>query len=367
MQHEAFPASNGMKAIITAGHGRPTKPLGHVPNKHLLELANKPLILHALEKAAETGINDVGIVVEDGTEHIRKTVGDGTQFGLNITYIPQKGGALGLAHAINCAQNFLGEDKFMVYLGDNIVTESILEMRKRFEREGANCMLALAKIQRPERFGVPEFDSQGRIIKVEERPIRPKSPYAVAGIYFYDKNVHLAFPHLKPSFRGVYEISDLHTWLAKNGYDVRHYEIQNWWKDRGQPQDLLEGNVLALSNIQNKTEHARIDAAAALQGVVRIGEKTKIGGRTVIRGPVVIGDHCLIKDSYIGPYTSIGDEVELHNAHIDHSIIYSGAAINTSKKITDSIIGQDAVISENTHETPAGSRLVVSENSIISL
>lgn len=361
------PISYGMKALITAGRSRPTKPLGHVPNKHLLELANKPLIFHALEKVAEAGINDVGIVVEDGTEHIRKVVGNGTQFDINITYIPQKGGALGLAHAVNCARDFLGEDKFMVYLGNNIVAENVLEMRKRFEREGANCMLALANIQRPERFGVPEFDNQGKIIKVEERPIKPKSAYAVAGIYFYDKNVHLAFPYLKPSFRGVYEISDLHTWLAKNGYDVRHYEIQNWWKDRGQPHDLLEGNVLALSNMQHKTEHAKIDASATLQGIVRIGEKTKIGGRSVIRGPVAIGDHCLIKDSYIGPFTSIGDGAELHNAHIDHSIIYGGAAINTSKKITDSIIGQNAVVSEDTHNTPAGNRLIVSENSIISL
>lgn len=355
-----------MKAIITAGKSKPPKPLNHVPNKHLLELGNKPLIFHALEQVAMSGIKDVGIVVEENTDHIQEKVQSGPDFGLNLTFIYQKGGALGLAHAIYCAKDFLGDEKFMVYLGDNIINEDIRTMRQSFETEGYNCLLALAKIAKPERFGVPEFDRHNRIIAVEERPMKPKSPYAVAGIYFYDKNVHLAFPHLKPSFRGIYEISDLHTWLAKNGYSVQYHEIKNWWKDRGHPRDLLEGNMAVLNKLEAQN-NGGTGASVKIQGNVVIGKNTKIGGRSVIRGPVIIGDHCLIKDSYIGPFTSIGNKVEIHNGHIDNSIIYSGTSINTSKKIVDSLIGENVVISEASHDTPEGNRLIVSENSIISI
>ena len=355
-----------MKAIITAGKSSPPKPINYIQNKHLIELGNTPLIFHALEQVAKSGIKDVGIIVEDGTQYIEKAVKNGGNFGLNITYIHQKGGPLGLAHAVYCAREFLGEEKFMVYLGDNIFDEDILAMRINFENSGANCLLALAKIPKPERFGVPEFDRQGKIIGIQERPIKPKSPYAVSGIYFYDKNVHKAFPHIKPSFRGIYEISDLHTWLAKNGYSVQYLEIKNWWKDRGHPLDLLEGNAMVLNKLK-ANNLGNVEPSVSIRGAVNIGKNTEIGGRTVIRGPVIIGEHCLIKNSYIGPYTSIGNKVEIHNGHIDHSIIYSGTSINTSKKIVDSLIGENTTISEAEHDTPAGNRLVVSENSIIAL
>lgn len=355
-----------MKAIITAATTNHLRPLTHIKNKHLLELANKPLIFYAIEKAISAGIDDIGIVVKEGDSEVQKAVGDGSRWGVKIKYIPQVGGAKGLAHAIYCAQHFVGDEPFMVYLGDNIVNEDISLLRKKFEDENLDCLLALAKIPRPERFGVPEFDAHSRILRVEERPIKPKSPYAVAGIYFYANTAHKAYPHLKPSFRGSYEIADLHTWLAQNGYNVHWAEITGWWKDRGSALDLLEGNAMVLSGLPVKIE-GKLENSVTVQGNVQIGEGTKIGGRTVIRGPVIIGDHCLIKDSYIGPHTSVGNKVEMHGANIEHSIVYEGSTITTGQKISDSIIGEHSIVANAEHETPKGARLIISGNSSLSI
>ncbi|MDX1607718.1 MAG: glucose-1-phosphate thymidylyltransferase [Candidatus Spechtbacterales bacterium] len=355
-----------MKAIITAGTGSHLRPLTHIKNKHLLELANKPLIFYAVEKVAEAGINDIGVVVREGNAEIQRVLGDGSRWDVNITYIPQVGGEKGIAHAVYCAQDFLGDDPFMVYLGDNIVNEDLKPLVDKFQKTDANCLLALAKVPRPERFGVPVLDKNQNIVRVEERPIKPKSDYAVAGLYFYDKNVHNAYPYIQPSFRGSYEISDLHTWLVQNGYNVEWHEIKHWWKDRGSASDLLEGNAMALDTIERKI-NGKIENSVRIEGNVKIGEGTKVGGRTVIRGPVVIGEHCLIKDSYIGPYTSVGNKVEMHGAHIEHSLVYEHAAITSKRKISDSIIGEHSIISNAEHETPKTTRVIVAENSSISI
>lgn len=355
-----------MKALITAGRSNRLRPFTDTKNKHLIELANKPMIFYAIEKVASAGIEDIGIIVEENSDEIQNRIHETASRMANITYIPQTGGAKGVAHAISCARQFLQDDSFMLYLGDNIVEEDILPLREKFEKNNLNCLLTITKIPKPERFGVPHFDSQGKIIKVEERPIDPKSPYAVAGLYFYDKNVHSAFPHIKPSFRGDYEISDLHTWLAQNGYRVDYQEIKNWWKDRGSADDLLSGNRMILENLTNENKGS-VDESVRIEGVVKIGEGTKIGGRSVIRGPVTIGEYCLIKDSYVGPYTSLGNKVELHSTEIENSILYSGTSIMTPQKITSSVIGEDSLISNADHETPKGKRLIVGDNSSISI
>lgn len=355
-----------MKALIAAGPSQHLRPFTHIKNKHLLELAGKPLIAHAVKAVRKSGIHDIGIVVGEDDTEIEQYLGNGEAWDASLTYIPQHGGPLGIAHAIYSAQEFLGDDPFLLYLGDNIILDDLSEIKKRFEESKANSLLTLARVANPERFGVPEFDNQGRIMQVEERPVKPKSPFAVAGLYFYDHNVHKAFPHIKPSFRGNYEISDLHTWLARNHYSVDWAEIKRWWKDRGSPTDLLEGNVLALSHIEGENK-GTVENSVTLQGEVRIGTGTKIGGRTVVRGPVVIGDHCLVKDSYIGPHTSVGSNVEVHNADIEHSIVYDGVSINTRRKIIESIIGENSIISNAEYETPQGTRLITGDNSTFSI
>jgi len=232
-------------------------------------------------------------------------------------------------------------------------------------------MLALARVPNPHRFGVPEFH-EGRIVRVEERPMHPKSDYAVTGLYFYDSAAHIAVENIKPSFRGDYEISDIHTWLAQNAYDVSWQEVKNWWKDRGNPKDLLEGNKLVLSHRQilgkqKQDIQGAVETTAKIEGEVEIGQGTRIGGNTLIRGPVSIGEYCLIKDSYIGPYTSLGNKIDIHGGNIENSLVFDDTSIVTPAKIIDSVIGAGSTISAKHFEMPEGSKIVVGENSSLAI
>lgn len=357
-----------MKALITAG-GRATRlrPITWTINKHLIPLANKPMIFYAIEKIAETGVKEIGIIVNEGEEELIKHVGDGSRWSVKITYIEQTGGAKGIAHAVNEAHDFLGDDDFIFYLGDNIILGSIVHFVEKFKKEKRNCLLALSKVKDPHRFGVPEL-RDGKIVRVDEKPSNPKSDYAVTGIYVYDSNFFEAYKHIEPSERGEYEISDIHTWLIENKFDVGYEEITGWWKDTGKPEDLLEGNQLLLNEMEARPHvNVEIHPEARIQGKVVIGEGSVIGPNTLIRGPVSIGKGCKVEASYIGPYTSIGNEVEIYNTELEHSVVFDYADINCSKRIVDSLIGMNATITA-VHETlPSGHKLIVGDNSVVEL
>ena len=360
-----------MKALITAARGSHLKPLTHTMNKHLIPLANKPMIFYALEHIASAGIVDIGVVINENDTEVPEIIGDGSRFNSKITYIKQTGGTLGLGHVIKVAREFLGDEKFIVYLGDNIIIDDLAPLIEHFEKKSLNCMLALARVSNPHRFGVPEF-RDGKIVRVEERPMHPKSDYAVTGLYFYDKSAHIAVDNIKPSFRGDYEISDIHTWLAQNAYTVSWQEIKNWWKYRGNPKDLLEGNKFVLSHRQALGKQAQdirgvVEPTARTEGEVEIGQGTRIGGKSLIRGPVSIGEYCLIKDSYIGPSTSIGNKVEMHEGSIEHSIVFDDVSIVTSTKIINSIIGPGSTISAKHSEMPEGNKIIVGKNSSLAI
>lgn len=325
------------------------------------------MIFYAIEKIAETGVKEIGIIVNEGEEELHKHVGDGSAWGVKITYIEQVGGAKGIAHAVNEAHDFLGDEPFIFYLGDNIILGSIVNFVEKFKKEKRNCLLALSKVKDPHRFGVPEL-KDGRIVRVDEKPTNPKSDYAVTGIYVYDSNFFEAYKHIEPSERGEYEISDIHTWLIENKFDVGYEEITGWWKDTGKPEDLLEGNQLLLNEMPAKPhKDVEIHPDARIQGKVVIGEGSVIGPHTLIRGPVAIGKGCKIEASYIGPYTSIGNEVEVYNTELEHSVVFDYADINCSKRIVDSLIGMNATITA-VHETlPSGHKLIVGDNSVVEL
>ncbi len=357
-----------MKALITAG-GRATRlrPITYTINKHLIPLANKPMIFYAIEKLADVGIKEVGISVNPGEEEIQRACGDGSKWGVSLTYIEQKGGPLGIAHVVNNAKDFLGDEPFIFYLGDNIILGSLKRFVEKFEQEKLNCVLALSRVKDPQRFGVPEL-KDGRIVRVEEKPSQPKSDYAVTGIYVYDRNFFEAFGHIKPSERGEYEISDIHTWLIENGKAVGYEEITGWWKDTGKPEDLLEGNQLLLGEMaEGSRTGAGIEAGAVLQGKISIGKDVIIGPRVLIRGPVVIGDGCRIENSYVGPYTSIGNEVEIYNTEIEHSVVFDYVDINCSKRIVDSLIGMNATVSSAHDTLPLGHKLVIGDNAVVEI
>jgi len=358
-----------MKALITAG-GRATRlrPITWTINKHLIPLANKPMLGYGIEKLAEAGVTEIAVIVNAGDTEIRKTIGDGTEYGVKLTYIEQPGGPLGIAHAVNAAQSFFGDESFIFYLGDNIILGSLKRFVERFEREQLSCLLALARVKNPKSFGVPVFEN-GKIVRVEEKPAEPKSEFAVTGIYVYDKNFFEAFKHILPSTRGEYEISDIHTWLIQNGYNVGHEEITGWWKDTGNPDDLLQGNALFLNElpIEKVKIEGSIADGAVVQGKVSIGKGTTIGPRVLIRGPVVIGDNCNIDNAYIGPYTAIGNSVALLDTEIEHSIIFDGAVVHAGTRIVDSLIGKNAVVGQAHESLPLGHKLVVGDNARVEL
>jgi glucose-1-phosphate thymidylyltransferase len=333
-----------VKALIASGgRGTRLRPITHTQNKHLIPIANKPILYYAIEAAVEAGIKEIGIVHNADSMEVPNYVGDGSKWGVRITYIPQETPG-GLAQVVMLAEKFIGGDKFIFYLGDNMVVGGVKRFIDEFERSGCNCFLTLAKVKDPERFGVPEI-RDGRIVSVEEKPKNPKSSYAVAGIYLYDKHIFEAVKSLKPSWRGELEISDAHQYLIDKGYKVGYTEITGWWKDTGKPADLLEANRLVLDAITPRIE-GDVDRMSDVAGKVVIEAGAKIVNSKV-RGPAIIGKECIIENSYIGPFTSIGDRTEVRNSEVEYSIVLRDCKIlSVGIRIEGSILGNDVEIVE---------------------
>lgn len=354
-----------MKALITAGgRGTRLRPITHTRNKHLIPIANKPILQYALDYVAEAGIREVGIIVNPDYEEVEQAFGAGEKLGLNITYIPQNA-PLGLAHCVKISRDFIGDEPFIFYLGDNMVVGGIKRFADEFIAHQSNCHLTLAHVNSPERFGVPEI-KDNRILTIEEKPAHPKSSYAVSGIYFYDHTIFEAVNNIAPSARGELEISDAHQYLLDHGKNVTFSEITGWWKDTGLPEDLLEANRLVLDHIAPDSSHAHIDANSAIAGRVVLQEGARIVNSN-IRGPAIIGRDTLIENSYIGPYTSIQDRCKITGSEIDFSIILSDATItNVGIRIESSLIGYDTTVIRG-HEKPRTHRFIIGDQSVVEL
>lgn len=335
-----------MKALIASGgRGTRLRPLTHTQNKHLIPIANKPILHYAIEAAVEAGIRQIGIIHNAGSNEVPKAIGNGKKWGVKITYIPQKA-PLGLAHVVKIAKKFIGNDNFIFYLGDNMVVGGIKRFIDDFEKSGCNCFLTLAKVKDPERFGVPEIRN-GKIVRVEEKPKKPKSQFAVAGIYIYDKNIFEAVSRIKPSKRGELEISDAHQYLIDKGYKIGYSEITGWWKDTGKPSDLLEANRLVLDNMEPRIE-GEVDRSSTVAGKVVLEPGSRILS-SVVRGPAIIGRNCTIENSYIGPFTSIGDNTIIRNSEVEYSILLRDCRVLDVKiRIEGSLLGNEVEIVEAT-------------------
>jgi glucose-1-phosphate thymidylyltransferase len=331
------------KAILTGG-GRATRlrPITTTINKHLIPLAGKPMIEHAIEKVIEAGIEEIFINTNPGENQIQNVVGDGSKWGIKIIYFEQTGGPQGIAHVVKCAEKFIGEDPFIFYLSDNIILGSIVDLVQKFEEEKLDCMLALSEVSDPERFGVPEFDANGELVDVLEKPNNPKSNFAVTGIYLYNKNFFKAFDYIEKSARGEYEISSIHSYFLKNNFKVGYKEITGWWKDTGKPNDLLLANKLLLDELKNKQNNSNIrnhsDSEVAEEKGVKLIE------------PVLIGDGCELENCTIGPYVTIGNKTKISNAKIKDSIIFGNCVIEAPLQIADSIIGENTKIIQNNND-----------------
>jgi glucose-1-phosphate thymidylyltransferase len=333
-----------MKALIASGgRGTRLRPITHTQNKHLIPIANKPILYYAIEAAVKAGINEIGIVHNGDSQEVPNYVGDGSKWGVQIKYIPQPEPG-GLAQVVALGEKFVGKEKFVFYLGDNMIVTDLKPFIEKFEVGDWNCFLTLAKVKDPERFGVPEIKGN-RIVRVEEKPKAPKSQYAVAGIYLYDHHIFEAVKSLKPSARGELEISDAHQYLIDHGYKIGYAEITGWWKDTGKPTDLLEANRLVLDNTSSRIE-GEIDRTSDVAGKVVIEKGTRIVNSKV-RGPAIIGRDCLIENSYIGPFTSIGDRTQVKNSEVEYSIVLRDCKIDSvGIRIEGSILGNDVEIVE---------------------
>ena len=326
-----------MKALITSG-GRGTRlqPITHTQNKHLIPIANKAILHYAIDAVVEAGIRDIAIVVNADDDEVERAIGYGEAWDARIRYIPQEA-PLGLAHVVKIAQDFIRDEPFLFYLGDNIVVGGVKRFVERFENGGGNCHLTLAKVKDPSRFGVPELRGK-HIVSIEEKPVHPKSDYAVAGIYIYDSSIFEAVNAIRPSARGELEISDAHQYLLDNGYQVTYSEITGWWKDTGKPSDLLEANRLVLENLAPYQEGSA-DAQSLLAGKVTLEKGAQVIN-SHIRGPVIIGKNTVIKNSYIGPYTAIYHDSLIEKSEIEFSIVMERCRItDVGIRIESSILG----------------------------
>ena len=333
-----------MKALITAGgHGTRLRPITYTQNKHLIPIANKIMLQYAIDYVKEAGIREIGIIINANDNSIQNVFGNGENLGVEITYIHQDE-PLGLAHVVKISQSFIGDENFIFYLGDNILVGGVKPFINDFNEMNSNCHLVLSQVSDPNRFGVAEV-IKNSIISIEEKPKSPKSDLAVTGIYIYDSNIFEAVNNIAPSKRGELEISDAHQYLIENDFDITYSEITGWWKDTGQPSDLLDANRLVLDNIQGDNNGPIRNSFAKVE--VSIGTNCQIENSN-INGPMIIGNNSIIKDSVIGPYSSIGEECKIISSNIEYSIIMDGCNIsNISRNIKSSLLGKNVKISSS--------------------
>lgn len=351
-----------MKALVLAGgSGTRLRPITHTSAKQLVPLANKPILFFALEAIAAAGIDEVGIVVGETAADIKNAVGEGGEFGLRVTYIPQDE-PRGLAHAVLIAREFLGDEPFVMYLGDNLVIGGIRGFVEAFRHEQPNATVLLTKVDEPEHFGVAELNDQGDIVQLLEKPEQPPSDLALVGVYLFDRNVHEAVRAIEPSGRGELEITDAIQWLIDRGLRVTKQVLSEPWIDTGKRQDLLEANRIVLENIEPSVRGA-VDSESRVDGRVILEEGARIEG-SVVRGPVVIGSGARISGSFIGPYSSIAANCEIIDSELEHSVILEGARIVGMKRIEDSLIGRYAEI-QPSNEQPKAHRFMISDHSQI--
>ena len=323
--------------ILSGGKGTRLYPLTYTSAKQLIPVANKPVLFRVVETLREAGISDIGVVVGDTASEIKNAVGDGSRWGVKITYIPQEA-PLGLAHAVKISRDFLGGDRFVMFLGDNVIQGGLAPLLRGFAGSDYNCQIVLTRVAEPEHYGIAQLDN-GRIVRLIEKPKQPPSDLALVGIYMFDSNVFEAVSAIKPSWRGELEITDAIQYLVDKGYRVFPHVHTGWWIDTGKPIDMLAANSLVLEEI-NHTVEGHVDKDSILEGRVTIEQGAEIINSR-IRGPAIIGQDTRIVNSYIGPFTSIYHHCVIENSEIEHSIVLEHCRIaDVPARVEDSLIGR---------------------------
>ncbi|MEU9830615.1 glucose-1-phosphate thymidylyltransferase [Streptosporangium sp. NPDC048047] len=349
-----------MKALVLAGgKGTRLRPLTHTSAKQLVPIANKPVLQYGLEAIRDAGITSVGIVVGDTAHEVMEAVGDGSRLGLEVTYIPQEA-PLGLAHCVLIAREFLGDDPFVMYLGDNFLVGGITGLVDSFLAADYDAQILLTRVAEPQYYGVAELGPDGEIVDLEEKPEHPRSDLAIVGVYTFSPAIHEAVRAIAPSARGELEITDAIGWLIRSGRRVHSHFVSGYWKDTGRLQDMLECNRIVLETIEPGIA-GTVDGLSEITGRVIVEPGATVEG-SVIRGPAVIGADTKIIDSYVGPYTSIGEGCVLEDTEVEYSIVLGGSAIRGISRLTCSLIGRYVEVTRATR-APNMHQLMVGDHS----
>jgi glucose-1-phosphate thymidylyltransferase len=349
--------------ILSGGRGTRLRPLTYTSAKQLVPVANKPVLFYGIESMAAAGIRDIGIVVGDTQAEIRAAVGDGSAWGVRVQYIEQDA-PRGLAHAVLISEAFVAGEPFVVYLGDNLLNRGITDFVEEFGRDRPAAQILLAHVPDPQMFGVAEL-RDGRVVGLVEKPAEPKSDLALVGVYMFSPAVFESVKRIRPSFRNELEITDAIQDLIDRGLDVRPHIVDGWWKDTGRLEDMLEANRLILDTIERRVDGC-CDAGSRVEGKV-IVEEGAIIEASVVRGPVIIGKRARIVQAYVGPFTSIMNDVEIRESEIEHSIVLEGSSIcNLVHRVEDSLIGKNVRI-YRVPMKPSAYRFMLGDNSEVGI
>ena len=353
-----------MKSLILAGGaGTRLRPITHTSAKQLVPVANKPILFYGIEAMVAAGITEIGVIVGDTRAEVMAALGDGSQFGAGITYVPQDA-PLGLAHCVLIAREFLGDDDFVMYLGDNLLEQDLAAFVAAFEAARAGdeppaAQILLKRVPDPHRFGIATLDGDGHVVALVEKPADPPSDLALVGVYLFTPRVHDAVEAIDPSPRGELEITDAIQWLVDQGDRVRCELLSGWWIDTGKLTPLLEANRLLLGKIEPAIE-GKVDESSSIDGRVHIAAGAMVINST-IRGPVVIGPDTRIENSFIGPYTAIGGSCSVEGSEVEHSVVMDGSSIIGIARLEDSLIGSQATVSRS-RQRPRALRLMVGDH-----
>ncbi len=350
--------------ILSGGRGTRLRPITFTSAKQLVPVANKPVLFYGIEAMAEAGIREVGIIIAPETgDEIRAVAGDGSQFGVQITYIVQDEPA-GLAHAVLTAEPFLGSSPFVMYLGDNLLQGGMEELVQQFRDGSAEALILLTPVPDPQNFGVAELGADGNVVRLVEKPPEPATDLALVGVYMFTPQIHEAARAIKPSGRGELEITDAIQWLVDGGRRVEPHIVRGWWKDTGRLDDMLEANRLILDVVERRIDGDLHESQVDGRVVIEAGARLE---RATVRGPAIIGAGAVVRDAYIGPYTAVGRHCVIEGAEVEHSILLEGSSVrNLDGRMESSLLGRDVAISRDQRQ-PRAYRFMVGDKSEIGI
>jgi glucose-1-phosphate thymidylyltransferase len=349
--------------ILSGGAGTRLRPITHTSAKQLVPVANKPVLFYGIEALVGAGIERIGIIIAPETgDEIKEAVGDGSQFGAEITYVPQEQ-PLGLAHAMLTAEPFLAGDPFVMYLGDNLLRDGISDLADAFRRHEPDALILLTSVPDPENYGVAELQGEA-VVRLVEKPADPPTNLALVGVYMFGSAILDAARAIEPSARGELEITDAIQQLIDDGHRVESHTVTGWWKDTGQLSDMLEANRLVLEDIDRRVDGELIDSRVEGRVVIAKGARLE---RSLVRGPAIVGADAEIRDAYVGPYTSVGPGVIISGSEVEHSILLAGARVcDLGTRMEASLLGRNVSL-ERGDGLPKTMRMIVGDNSEITI